>query len=67
MDALKATLGNKMDQKAQPGDSVEGKADDAVNSGIDQAANSAGVPQQDDHAINDVTDSKVNSDIPGGN
>jgi hypothetical protein len=35
--------------------------------GVDSAATSAGVPQQDDHAINDVVDAKVNSDIPGGN
>lgn len=30
-------------------------------------AGDAGVPQQADGVINDAVDSKVNSDIPGGN
>lgn len=34
---------------------------------VDKVAGDAGVPQQADGLINDAVDSKVNSDIPGGN
>jgi hypothetical protein len=38
-----------------------------VGTGIDQAANDMGIPQQDDSKINEVADRKVNQDIPFGN
>ncbi|KAJ4423196.1 hypothetical protein N0V82_002190 [Gnomoniopsis sp. IMI 355080] len=62
-----------MKQDSQPGNSVEGKADNAVNQGtlfleeVDKVAGEAGVPQGADNTINEAVDSKVNDDIPGGN
>ncbi|KAJ6459625.1 hypothetical protein C8R45DRAFT_1109489 [Mycena sanguinolenta] len=58
---------NKLGQDAQPGDGVERTADNAVNQGVDEAANAGGVPQQADNTMNEVADRKVNQDIPGGN
>jgi len=34
---------------------------------INNAANQAGVPQQDDKMIDDVADKKINDKLPGGN
>lgn len=34
---------------------------------INNAADQAGVPQQDDKMVDDVADKKINNDVPGGN
>lgn len=58
---------NKLNKGAQPGNSFEGSADNAVNQEVDKFAGDAGVPQQADNAVNDAVDTKVNDEIPGGN
>ncbi|CAK4031041.1 Hypothetical predicted protein [Lecanosticta acicola] len=63
----KEAMGKHEDKKAQPGNQVEQKADDAANQKINDAANQQGVPQDMDKGIDDVADQKINSDIPGGN
>ncbi|KAK4949978.1 hypothetical protein LTR10_011820 [Elasticomyces elasticus] len=71
MSGLMDKIGQKADQtlnnKAQPGDSVERTADNDVNSGVNDVANDVGVPQQDDSMIDKAADAKTNSDIPFGN
>ncbi|KAF7845648.1 hypothetical protein BT93_L1429 [Corymbia citriodora subsp. variegata] len=66
MDKAKDLMGKKENQAGQPGDSVESKADSAVNSKVDNFANQEGLPQGDDQMLNKGVDAKVNSDIPGG-
>ncbi|KAJ4393969.1 hypothetical protein N0V93_003186 [Gnomoniopsis smithogilvyi] len=56
-----------MKKDSQPGNSVEGKADNSVNQEVDKLAGDAGVPQGADNTINEAVDSKVNDEIPGGN
>ncbi|KAK5312829.1 hypothetical protein LTR93_011177 [Exophiala xenobiotica] len=71
MSGLMDKIGRKADQalnnKAQPGDGVERPTDSDFTSGVNDAANDVGVPQQDDQFIDKAADAKANSDIPFGN
>jgi len=67
MDSLKNAVGSAMGKDAQPGDKTEGRADNAVNTGIDDASKKVDVPTQDNGVLKEAADDKVNKDIPGGN
>ncbi|KAH9829070.1 hypothetical protein Tdes44962_MAKER09184 [Teratosphaeria destructans] len=67
MDKVKDKANQALDKKSQPGNKVESTADNDANTQINNLANDAGVPQQDDQLIDKVADAKVNSDIPFGN
>ncbi|KAI1741636.1 hypothetical protein F4680DRAFT_446641 [Xylaria scruposa] len=65
-DAENAVESN-MSKDAQPGNSFEKAADNYANQEVDKYASEAGVPQQDDNAVNEFVDKEVNQEIPGGN
>eukprot|EP00249_Psilotum_nudum_P035765 c57082_g1_i1 orf=1-180(-) len=56
MDKVEGMADNKLNQDAQPGNQVEGRADNAANDKVNEVANDAGVPQQDDGFIDKVAD-----------
>ncbi|KAF2774253.1 hypothetical protein EJ03DRAFT_322846 [Teratosphaeria nubilosa] len=67
VDKVKDKANQALDKKSQPGNQVESTADNDANSQINNLANDAGVPQQDEQMIDKAADAKVNSDIPFGN